>query len=221
MAAFIGPLIGLGASAIGSLFHKKPKPDPMIAQLQSQQQIGMSDARAALQPVKDYYTTALSGDSEALKQLLGPEINTVLSQYDTAAKTATELGPRGAGKNAALAAVPFAKATAYGKALSGARSGAAEGLTKIGTAEEGTNAGLASSLLSANSEKNRLDQEKDVANNSALSNFGAGLGSLLTTKGANGKNAIGDIGGFLSRIFTKHGGRSFDSTYGGGSGNTE
>lgn len=211
MAAFIGPLIGLGTSLIGSLFHKKPQPDPVLGKIASQQQLGLSDARAAVQPAKDYYTTALSGDSEALRSLLGPEIKTVLSQYDTAAKTATELGPRGAGRNSVLADLPFKKAEAYGHALEGARSGAAEGLSKIGLTEEGQNNALASSVLQANTEDKKLKQEQENKSSDMLSSFGSGLGSLLTSKGANGKSGIGDIGGFFGKIFGGGGGGGVSS----------
>ncbi len=206
MAAFIGPLIGLGASLIGSAFKKKPQPDPMISRLANQNQLATADAQATTGQAKNYYTTALSGDKEALRELLGPEVSTVLSQYDTAAKAATALGPRGAGRNAVNAAVPFEKAAAYGKALTGARSGAADALGKIGTTEEGQANQLNSTLLGANESQNKLDYEKEKDSNSMLSSFGGGLASALLSKNGAGQSGAGQIGNFFSKIFGGGGG---------------
>lgn len=206
MAAFIAPLIGLGVSGLSALFKKKPQPDPMISQLMNQNQLNMADAQSAIEPAKNYYTTALNGDPEALKALLGPNINTVLSQYDNAAKTATELGPRGAGRNAILADAPFKKAAVYGQQLAGARSGAAEGLSKIGLGEENDVTSQNNSLLAANGQQNKLNQENSQYNSGLLSSFGAGLGSLVAGKGANGQSNLSNIGGFFSKIFGGGGG---------------
>lgn len=206
MGMFIGPLIGLGASLLGQAFGKKPKPDPYVLESQERNRLASADASAAVQPAKDYYTTALSGDQEALKQLLGPEINTVLSQYDTAAKAATELGPRGAGRNAINLNTSTEKATAYGKALSGARSGAAGKLADIGVAEEGQQTGLKSSLLQANAQDKKRMADEENQSNESFSNFGAGLGSLLASKNGEGKSIINDVGGLFGKLFGGGGG---------------
>jgi len=97
---------------------------------------GMRTGRAeTFSPASRFFRTALGGSQEELQQLLGPQLNTILSQYDNAAKAASETGPRGGGRVATASESPFAKIAAYGQALAGARSGAAGKLADIGSAE--------------------------------------------------------------------------------------
>ncbi len=96
--------------------------------------LAMSTGEETISPAKNFFKTALSGNREALQDLLGPEISTVMGQYD-AAKTSSEFAPRGGGRLGVLAEQPFAKAGAYGKALVGARTGAADKLAGIGEKE--------------------------------------------------------------------------------------
>ena len=156
----------------------------------------------ALQAPKNYFTAALGGSQEQLEGLLGPQVSTVLSQYDNAAKTAAELGPRGGGRTAVLAEAPFKKAGAYGQALAGARTGAAKDLAGIGEAEAGL--GTQQEQLqnqfkvaqgNLNLGQNRIQFEGQQAKNKAYSDLGAGIGGILTRiiTGAKGgsKNKIG------------------------------
>ncbi len=104
--------------------------DPAVQQ-------GLND----LQGPKSYLNGVLNGSQEQTEGLLAPEVSTVLGQYDNAAKTAAELGPRGGGRTAILAEAPFKKVAAYGTALAGAKKTALDELPKIGEAESqiGTN----------------------------------------------------------------------------------
>jgi hypothetical protein len=133
----------------------------------------------ALSPAQTYYKGILGGDRDKLQGLLGPEISTVLSQYDNAAKTAAEFAPRGGGANRVLAEAPFEKAGAYGKMLAGARTGAAAGLAGIGekiatvgTEEERGQNTFATSLA-------RLNFERQQEQNKQISGLTGGIGSIL------------------------------------------
>lgn len=154
-----------------------------------------------LQGPKSYLSGVMNGSQEQTQGLLSPEVSTVLSQYDNAAKTAAELGPRGGGRTAILAEAPFKKAAAYGQALRGAKQQAISELPKIGEAEAnigntqqqlaqqyklgqvGVNAAQNSSIL--RSQENRAKQYSDI---------GSGIGGILTRIITNSK--MGGGGGF-------------------------
>lgn len=141
----------------------------------------------ALEAPKNYFKAALGGSQEQLQGLLGPEVSTVLAQYDNAAKTAAELGPRGGGRTAILAEAPFKKAAAYGTALAGARSGAAKSLADIGEKEAGV--GTTEEQLGnqfklgqsgVNVQQNRTQLEAKAARDKSLADLGSGIGGILT-----------------------------------------
>jgi len=206
IAPFIGGAVGAltggggnpastagGAAGVNPTFQKSPFVQQGVDTIQN----GID----AEQPAANYYKTALGGDRNALQSLLGPEVSTVLSQYDNAAKTAAEFAPRGGGTNQVLAEAPFQKAAAYGKALAGARSGAAAGLGKIGsdivtgggdigrlgTAEEQGQNSFNTSLARLNFERQQ-EQAKQV------SGLTGGIGSILANIFA-GKNKTSGAGG--------------------------
>ena len=185
--------------------------DPLIASQMEKVKAQNINARPAIQqgldtmaPAKDYFSKALGGDRQALSDLLAPEVSTVLSQYDNAAKTAAEFAPRGGGRTAALADAGFKKAGAYGTALAGLRTGAATNLAGIGekeaqlglqgegleATERGQDIGLLSSLLgnkfssetakgSQDIQKALLDFQKSQASNAQYAGLGKDIGSLL------------------------------------------
>jgi len=179
---------GSGATQGGMLSVDAGKSDP-----------GLADASQTLGQAKGYYQKALGGSQEEMEGLLGPEVSTVLGQYDNAAKTAAELGPRGGGRTAILAEAPFKKAGVYGQQLAGAKKGAVEGLTTIGQAQgqigqaqnqfklgqAGVNAGQNSSILRANEAKAK-----------SYNDIGAGIGGILT------RIILGNKGGFGDRDST-------------------
>lgn len=159
-----------------------------------------------LQAPKNYFKAALGGSQEQLQGLLGPEVSTVLSQYDNAAKTAAELGPKGGGRTAVLAEAPFKKAAAYGQALSGARSGAAKELADIG----GKEASLGSQQeqirnqfkleqASINTQQNRSQLDAQRMRQQAFSDLGSGIGGILTRIIANKKSGGGTGGNVGSK----------------------
>ena len=140
-----------------------------------------------LQGPKNYLTGIMNGSQEDTQGLLGPEVSTVLSQYDNAAKTAAELGPRGGGRTAILAEAPFQKVAAYGKALQGAKQTALTELPKIGseeasignTQEQLTNQfKLGQANVNASQNRSILDQQ--AQKNKAYNDIGSGIGGILT-----------------------------------------
>lgn len=141
----------------------------------------------ALDAPKNYFKAALGGSQEQLQGLLGPEVSTVLSQYDNAAKTAAELGPRGGGRTAILAEAPFKKAGAYGTALAGAQAGAAKNLAGIGEAEAGIGGAeeqrqnaFKLGQAGVNVQQNRTQLEAQLAKQKSLADLGSGIGGILT-----------------------------------------
>jgi hypothetical protein len=148
----------------------------------------------AVGQAKNYFTAALNGDQSTLQGLLGPNISTVLEQYDNAAKTAANLGPRGGGRTAVLADAPFKKAGAYGQALSGATTGAAGKLGELGIEQQKDANSLQLGQEGINVQQNKLQQGAYQYGQDQLSGVGKGLGSILTNI-LTGKKAGGGSGG--------------------------
>lgn len=150
-----------------------------------------------LQGPKNYLQSIMGGSQETAEGLLGPEVSTVLGQYDNAAKTAAELGPRGGGRTAILAEAPFKKAAAYGTALNGAKKTALEELPKIGESEAqigNTQEQLTNQFKlgqsNVNAEQNRNILTGQAAQSKAYNDIGSGIGGILTRiiTGSKGKS---------------------------------
>lgn len=140
-----------------------------------------------LQGPKSYLNGVMNGSQEETQGLLGPEVSTVLGQYDSAAKTAAELGPRGGGRTAILAEAPFKKVAAYGTALAGAKKTALDELPKIGEAESqigNTQTQLNNQFKlgqsNVNAEQNRNILTGQAEKNKAYNDIGSGIGGILT-----------------------------------------
>lgn len=73
------------------------------------------------------YKAAANGSMEDLQKMYNPQISTVMSQYDNAAKQASSMGPRGGGRTGMMAELPFKKAAAAGGIISQARAAAPAG----------------------------------------------------------------------------------------------
>jgi hypothetical protein len=160
-----------------------------------------------LEPSKNFFTTALSGNKDALQQLLAPQISTTLAQYDNAQKSVAAFTPRGGGKTQELSSLPFQKVGAYEKALSGARTSAATELPKIAATEgaiggEQATAGAEQAQI-GEAQKNQITNlvgallgqqfNRQQSTSSAWSSLGGGLGQLLINmiKGKSGGSSGG------------------------------
>lgn len=106
----------------------------------------LPQAEAGLGAANRYYAPLLSGNRQAMMEAIAPEANTIISQYDTAKRAASEFAPRGGGRTATLAELPFAESGAITNLLNTVRPNAAGATADIGK----TYGALASSLLTRN-----------------------------------------------------------------------
>lgn len=174
----------------------------------------------AVSAAEGYDRTALNGSRSATESMLSPQVSTVLGQYDNAAKTAANLGPRGGGRTAVLAEAPFKKAGAYGEALAGATSSAAKNLGELGTQVGGQKNQYAESQAGINVDQNKTVMAGQQAANKQAAGVGGGIADILTSiinkkpGGGNGPSGSGSTGG---SVF----GSALDSALGlGGQGST-
>lgn len=197
----VGPLLGAGVNAFTggssssnpSSAANNPTSSPQIQALMKSLGSEGGETNSATDEAQGFYKKVLGGDQESTRSLLGPDVDTVLSQYDNAAKAAVNLGPRGGGRTAILAEAPFKKAGVYGNILGQAKTTAAQGLTTIGgqkqaasTARRGQDVSELSVLTSGQESADRLAYEKETANNKAYGDLGSGIGSFLTNLIKNG-----------------------------------
>ena len=161
---------------------------------------GAATDNSATDAAEGYYKTIMSGDQTNTRALLGPDVDTILGQYDNAAKAAANLGPRGGGRDAVLAEAPFKASGAYTKLLGQAKSTAATGLATIGghktqaaTAQRGQDVSELGTLLGNNNSANQLAFQQQQENNKQLNGLGAGIGSFMTNllNGQKGKGGTG------------------------------
>lgn len=128
-----------------------------------------------------YLMPLLGGDKTAVTQTLAPEYDTILQQYDTARKTASETGPRGGAKGEAIAESTFKQADALSRLLQVVRREAANSVTGIG--ESRANRGVAKEATGIQS----LDQAiasltaKRGQNLQTYGDIGQGIGSVVAS----------------------------------------
>lgn len=149
----------------------------------------LQDASSSAASAGKDYKEAANGSMEDLQKMYNPQISTVMSQYDNAAKQAASFGPRGGGRTGVMAELPFKKAAAAGGIISQARAAAPAGevsaaqtqggigqaLGALGTSE--TNAGLGTLAPAEGAVQQGTSM---VANNfGALGNLVGSVGSKL------------------------------------------
>lgn len=201
---FLGPAIGLG---LGAAFGGGSGAQNSGGQASSALTGNINDVLSNGSPTPQsqqaskYYSTILNGNRQATQALLNPQVSTVLGQYDSAAKAAAELGPRGGGRTEQMAEIPTKKVGVYENALDTAQPQAAKGLTDLSS----QNNGLISSLLGARSSANQLGFEQTQAINQQLGGLGSGIGSILVNL-LKGKGGTGGTGGFGSLSTNDSGG---------------
>lgn len=163
------------------------------------------DFRGSIGPVRDYFSTLLGGDRNALSELLGPEIGTIHSGYDAVKKTISEFSPRGGGRTSQLSQLPEREAGDITNLFLKARPMAAQGLQGVAGLlgnqalgeQTGANSSLSSSL-SALLGLRQQDLEKFLSNRQFGSGIGSSLGALLSQLLSRFNN--GDSGGGLSSL---------------------
>lgn len=88
-------------------------------------------ATSSLNQVEGYYGPLLKGDRQQMLESVAPEVNSILSQYDTAKRAVSEFSPRGGGRTATLADLPFRQAGDITTLLQRVRPESAKGMTDI------------------------------------------------------------------------------------------
>lgn len=205
---FIAPLVGGvvnkltdgggGSGTANGANPNQPEIDKLFKSINAPGAIGDNSATAG---AEGFYKTVLQGSQDNTRALLGPDVDTILGQYDNAAKAVANLGPRGGGRDATLADASFNKIGAYGKLLGQVKSKAAEGLTTIGgqktaaaSAKRGQDVSELSSLVGNQNSANELAFQKQQAKDKQYSQLGSGIGGFLTNL-LNGKNKGSSGGG--------------------------
>jgi len=135
-----------------------------------------------------YLMPLLGGDKTAVTSTLAPEYDTILQQYDTARKTASETGPRGGAKGEAIAESTFKQADALSRLLQVVRREAASEVTRIG--ESRANRGVAKEGLGIQSLDNVIASltAKRGQNLQTYGDIGQGIGSVVASLLLKGNN---------------------------------
>jgi hypothetical protein len=180
------PVIGAFTNNSGEKFAKS-----LDAPIQSAtNQFNLGEGR--INTAANFFQRALSGDRGTLNELLSPQVSTTLSQYDTAAKAASQFTPRGGGASQVMSELPFKKVGVYGNALAGARGSAAGGLMGAGQAGGGMAGNMLNTLYGTKMNALNLGQEQTAFNAQNMTSFGKALGAMMM--GGTG------AGGFLAAL---------------------
>lgn len=113
---------------------------------------GLGEAEKNLPAASNFFQSLLSGNWNDVMKVIQPEADSLTAQYTQATKSAEEFAPRGGGRTATLANLPYEKANALSQLVGQARSGAATSLAQIGEAEFGESTGAAGTGLSGSSQ---------------------------------------------------------------------
>lgn len=98
-------------------------------------QKSMKGARSTMSPAIGMFKRLLSGDQSAVAQAIGPHAGTIIGQFESARRAASENAPRGGGRNQMIAQAPFQKAGAVSDLVQKTIPTAAEGLLRAGQIE--------------------------------------------------------------------------------------
>ncbi len=191
--AFIASLFGLKKLAGGGGGPKPPKPRDVLIE----QQVGASkfalgeaqqvlpQAREALQGPLDFWETILGGNRQEMLSLLAPEVETIVSQYDTARRNIANLAPRGGGRTTQMAESRFEEAGLIQRLLQESRrraageiAGIGGQLTTLGVSELGISTGAAGNLIS---DLLRRETARRGQNIGTAADIGIGIGKILVS----------------------------------------
>ncbi len=195
---FIPALIARGAFLGSKLLGgkkgaKAPSPkDALIAQQTEASQFALGEARQVLPQAREtlqgplsFWETILGGDRQEMLSLLAPEVETIVSQYDTARRNITNLAPRGGGRTTAMAESRFEEAGLIQRLLQESRRMAAGEvadiggqLTQLGVAELGISTGAAGNLIS---DLLRRETARRGQNIGTAADIGIGIGKILVS----------------------------------------
>lgn len=145
----------------------------------SQGEATIPQATQGLTSSMNFFQQLLNGNQNALSSVLGPDINTLTSQYETAERSSSEFAPRGGGATAANEEAKFTEAGQIQNLFSSARTTGAQGVTEIsqllaqlGLGEIGEGTSGASTLASQLFSQQQNQQQQTAA-------AGQAVGSLI------------------------------------------
>lgn len=137
-------------------------------------------------PVKDFFSSILTGDRSKITDLLGPELSTIKDTYAGEREANTELTPRSGMRSSGYSDSADKESAAIGDTLLKARPAAAEGLFNLANLFNSSSAsqtGLAESGYNAASGNlfNLNKEQSDVRANQAQfwGSLGQGAGSII------------------------------------------
>lgn len=192
---------GAGAGASTGAQQANPALNGVLNQLKTSADSGNENIQAgggALDSAQKKYQAGANGSMEELQSMYNPEISTVLSQYDNAAKSAAEFGARGGGRTAMMAEVPFKKAAAAGQVIGNARAGATAGLADVGAKRTALGAQLTGQATSTTGALLQPQMQSDKILNENSKSLGQGIGGILGNIFMNKTKGGGKGGGGFS-----------------------
>jgi len=160
------PLIGAAASYGMGKLGGGGKTGPTSPTFRRAEQIGdlsknfafdyaIPQAKEAYDDVLPYYKGLLKGNRADIASVLQPEISTIESQYEQAAKNLGQFTPQGGGQTSQLSELPFRKIAAETSLINKVRPGAAAALGSL--AGQLTGEGLQGAGLSLNAVADQLN----------------------------------------------------------------
>lgn len=178
--------IGVGGSILGKLFGGNSDLQNIEkAQVANAQETGersrtrFAESENALAPAFNFNTRLLSGDPATARSAIGPEVNSILGQYDTARQAVAQNVGRGGGATRTLAGLPFEAAGKITNTLNTSRRGAADSLAQLFSALTGSSenlSSLSSSSLTSAAETNLGRTEQQYKRGQ---DFGKAFGSIF------------------------------------------
>lgn len=186
--AIIGAVGAIGGGLLARSAQKKSarQLDPLIAQQKEAAGFALGEAKQTLTGARetlagplDFWKTILGGDRQEMLSALAPEVNTIVSQYDTARRSLTNLAPRGGGRSAIQAESRFEEANVIQRLLQESRRRAATEvsaiggqLTALGAAELGAATGTTTNLINSLLAR----RQQDIG---TMTQIGEGIGTLV------------------------------------------
>lgn len=137
-------------------------------------QKSMTEGQEGLESAMQFFKRLMSGDQAAVAGAVAPGVNTIVSQYDAARKSASEFGARGGGRNEMLAELPFKQAGDIAKLVQGAQLEGAKQLPQVASLL--SQQGLGAAGLTAQNLRAILEQEMEKRKQNT--ELGVGIGQI-------------------------------------------
>ena len=141
----------------------------------------LTGGQEALRPVLAYLMKLMGGDPAAINEAILPEVQGVLSQYDTARRAISEFTPRGGGQTSALSNLRIGAASDIAGLRSTARRSAVGELARLGLGQEQIGTNLSSLGLQGLDAAMRGALYEAQSKRQMWANLGMGIGSIAAS----------------------------------------